>query len=124
MVALSMGSPFEIGFMENARLAGLAIVFGAACYGPPEAVVARAETDHPLIERIVGQRGIAWRVDTTEHFIVHGVLDRLPETISPACQPLLRMHGQRSFGGSVKARTRGTGGFTYFSCAIPTTSEC
>jgi hypothetical protein len=60
-------------FMKTACLIGLAIVIGAACNRMPEAVVARAEAEHPLIDRIVGQPGIAWRVETTEHFIVRGI---------------------------------------------------
>jgi hypothetical protein len=36
MVALSMGSPFEIGFMENARLVGLAIVSVPPATGRPK----------------------------------------------------------------------------------------
>jgi hypothetical protein len=59
--------------VKIACLVGLMSVMGA-CTGPPEGVGARAEAEHPLIERIVGKPDVAWLVDTTEHLIVRGMV--------------------------------------------------
>ncbi len=64
--------------MRNVAFLPLAIIGGLSCNGAPEAAVPSGSTDHPFIEHVLSS-GIGWRTVTTQHFIVHGVVDSYAE---------------------------------------------
>jgi hypothetical protein len=53
----------------------LALLPVAACSSGRDPTVSIQDTGHPFVERIANRPGMAWRVDTTDHFVVRGVAD-------------------------------------------------
>jgi hypothetical protein len=51
-----------------------AVMCSLSCNGAREAAVSSASADSPFVERVLSS-AISWRTVTTQHFIVHGVVD-------------------------------------------------
>lgn len=60
--------------MKTVACFTLAVVGGLSCNGTREAAVPSGSSDHPFIEHVL-RSDISWRTVTTQHFIVHGVVD-------------------------------------------------
>lgn len=52
----------------------LTLILAASCGGEREAVVLPPQAEHLFVERVANHPGVVWRVDTTDHFIVRGVV--------------------------------------------------
>lgn len=64
--------------MRTVAFFTLAVIDGLSCNGAREAAVPSGSTDHPFIEHVLSS-DIGWQTVTTQHFIVHGVVDSYAE---------------------------------------------